>query len=68
MYHDVLAEREPERVLYLAIPEEVWLELFEEPIGHLLLKNERARLLVFDPLQEEIRRRRYDDGYRRTLS
>ncbi|MGH7966823.1 MAG: XisH family protein [Candidatus Binatia bacterium] len=56
VYHDVLAEREPERRLYLAVPEETWLELFEEPIGQLLLKNERARLLVFDPLQEEIRR------------
>jgi len=56
LYHDVLAERESERMLYLAIPEETWLELFEEPIGQLLLKNKRARLLVFDPLQEEVRR------------
>jgi hypothetical protein len=56
VYHDVLAEREPERILYLAIPEETWLELFEESSGQLLLKNERARLLVFDPLQEKIRR------------
>jgi hypothetical protein len=52
VYHDVLAERDPDRRLYLAIPEETWVELFEEPIGQLLLKNNRAQLIVFDPSQE----------------
>jgi hypothetical protein len=56
VYHDVLAEREPERVLYLAIPEGTWKDLFEEPIGQLLLKNKRARLIVFNPSQEVIQR------------
>ncbi len=56
VYHDVLAEREPDRILYLAVPEETMVELFEEPIGQLLLKNNRARLIVFDPGQEVILR------------
>jgi len=49
-----LAERDPERVLYLAVPEETMKEVFEEPIGQLLLKNNRAQLIVFDPNQEVI--------------
>jgi hypothetical protein len=47
VYHDVLAEREPDRVLYLAIPEETMKEVFEEPIGQLLLKHNRARHYKF---------------------
>ena len=54
VYHDVLAEREPDRVLYLAVPKETQKEIFEEPIGQLMLKNNRARLIIFDPNQEVI--------------
>jgi hypothetical protein len=53
-YHDVLAQVEPDRVLYLAVSEEVTSGLFEEPIGELLLRNNRVRLLVFDPEAEAI--------------
>ena len=54
LYHDVLAEREPERVLYLAVSKEILREIFEEPIGQLLLKNKRLRLIIFEPFQEVI--------------
>lgn len=54
VYHDVLAQVEPDRVLYLAISAEVATGLFEEPIGELLLRNNRLRLLVFDPDAEAI--------------
>jgi hypothetical protein len=56
LYHDVLAEREPDRILYLAIPDEVMTDVFEEPIGELLIRNQRARLLVFEPSRETILR------------
>lgn len=39
VYHDVLAETEPDRVLYLAIPYNALLDIFEEPLGKLLLKT-----------------------------
>jgi hypothetical protein len=55
LYHDVLAHVEPDRELYLAVNEEIFVDLFEEPIGQLLLTNRRIRLIVFDPLTEEIR-------------
>ena len=54
VYHDVLAQVEPDRVLYLAVSAEVATGLFEEPIGELLLRNNRVRLLVFEPDAEVI--------------
>ncbi len=41
-------------MLYLAVPEEILTDIFEEPIGKLLLKNERVLLIIFDPVQEVI--------------
>ena len=54
VYHDVLAQVEPNRELYLAVSEEVATGLFEEPLGELLLKNNRVRLLVFNSDAEVI--------------
>jgi XisH protein len=54
LYHDILSEREPERVLYLAIRSAVYTDLFEEPIGKLLINNGRLKLIVFDPRMEVI--------------
>jgi hypothetical protein len=54
IYDDVLHQVEPERVLYLAIPEEIFVDLFEEPLGQLLIKNHHVQLIVFDPAQEVI--------------
>jgi len=54
LYHDVLAESEPERALFLAIKQSAFKSLFEEPIGKLLLKNKRVKLIVFDPRKKEI--------------
>jgi len=56
LYHDILSKREPERVLYLAVHEEVFLGIFEEAIGRLLLENQRLKLLVFDRREEVILR------------
>ena len=53
LYHDVLAELDPDRTLYLGIPEGA-LYVFEEPLGALMLRNKRVRLLVFSAEKEEI--------------
>jgi hypothetical protein len=55
LYHEILVQTEPGRELYLAVKEETFVDLFEEPIGKLLLDNRRLRLLVFDPQGEVIR-------------
>lgn len=54
LYHDILAKTQPYRVLYLAIREEIYYALFEEPIGSILLENQRVQLLVFNPEQEVV--------------
>ena len=54
LYHDLLARIEPDRVLYLAVHAAIFHSLFAEPIGEVLLANQRVRLLVFDPHTEEI--------------
>lgn len=54
MYYDVLKKTEPDRELYLAVPEEIFADLFEEPIGQLLIENQRLRLMFFDPFREVI--------------
>ena len=54
VYQDVLAEVEPNRTLYLAIANETFEGIFSEPLGQLLIKNNRANLLIFNPLRETI--------------
>ena len=54
LYHDILAHVEPARQLYLAVSDVIFADLFEEPIGKILLDNRRVRLLVFDPILEVI--------------
>ena len=54
LYSDILEESEPDRVLYLAIRQATYNDLFEEPIGKILLRKSRLRLLVFDSGREEI--------------
>lgn len=55
LYHDILVKLQPERHLFLAIREEVYFSLFEEPIGRLLIDNKRIQLLIFDPYEEVIK-------------
>jgi hypothetical protein len=54
LYYDLLAEAEPERCLYLAVPRNVLEDVFEGPVGQLLLQKQRLRLIVFDPQQEAL--------------
>ena len=54
LYRAVLAERDPHRMLYLAVPRDILRNVFAEPVGELLLKNNLAQVLGFDPQAEEI--------------
>lgn len=54
LYQDILEETEADRVLYLAIRQSTYKELFCVPIGMLLLKKSRLRLIVFNPNTQEI--------------
>ena len=48
LYFDVLQEREPNRTLYVAVRQKAYEEVFEDPLGQLLLAKKRLRLVVFD--------------------
>ena len=55
VYHEVLSRVEPDRALFLGVDQEVYNNLFEEPIGQLLVESRRIRLIIFDPHTETIR-------------
>jgi XisH protein len=55
LYRSILEEQEPDRVLFLAIPDEP-AQIFDEPVGHLLIAKHLIQAMVFDPQKEEILR------------
>ncbi len=48
LYKVALAEQEPDRVLYLAIPEWAYTELFEDVFMQKILKVYEIQLILFD--------------------
>lgn len=54
LYNEILQEKQAQRILYLAIKQSAYEEIFEEPIGKLLLKRNLLNLLVFDETEETI--------------
>jgi len=54
LYERLLTRYEPERKLYLAVPENVIKSVFEEEAGQILLEDEILRLLTFDTTKEEV--------------
>ena len=55
LYRLAMQREHPDRELYLAIPETVYLSLFTEPDGTDLIEVADLRMIVFDPDSEEIR-------------
>ena len=56
LYRLLLNRIEPERMIYLAIPEKAYRELFTEPIGELVINDLPLHLLVVDIEQAEVTR------------
>lgn len=54
IYRDVLAQIEPEREMFLAVPETVRSEVFANGIGALVLQSEIKRAFSFDAEKEEV--------------
>jgi hypothetical protein len=54
IYRAVLAEIEPGRLLYLAVPRRVYDTLLSEPFGQLVVTRVALRLLVFDEQKEKV--------------
>lgn len=54
VYQAVLSEIEPDRLLYLAVPQRVYEGLFAERFGQLILNRLELRLIIFDEQAERI--------------
>lgn len=54
LYQRILAAREPERMLYLAVTTRVAKEVFDIELGQLLINTDAIRIIVFDAEQEVI--------------
>src|SRR5262245_1332589 len=54
LYEDILQRLEPSRRLYLAFRRATFRDVFDEPLGKLLLENGRVRRLVFGEDAEAI--------------
>lgn len=54
VYKAVMAHTEPERILHLALHSEVFTEIFEQPLGKLLIEEYKVKLIVFDSKKKEI--------------
>ncbi|MFN8486862.1 MAG: XisH family protein [Caldilineaceae bacterium] len=54
IYQIVLANLQPERLLYMAVPQRIYENLFMERFGQLIQERLQLRLIVFDEEQEKI--------------
>lgn len=54
LYYEILLENKEDRLLFLAVKRSAYEEIFEEPIGKILLKRKLIKLLIFDEKQEVI--------------
>lgn len=54
LYENLLAKYEPDRKLYLAIPEDIKASVFEEEAGQILIENQIIRLFTFNLNAKEI--------------
>ncbi len=54
LYRDALKRSQPERILYLAIPDEVYLDFFQEEIAQMVVENQHLKLMVFEPKKAEV--------------
>lgn len=54
LYRAVMQKTESDRDLFLAVRQTTFLELFDEPVGKLVVESEQIKLVVFEPSTEEI--------------
>lgn len=56
LYEILLAKGEPDRVIYLAVREDTYRDVFEEPVGRDVIESGRVRFVVFDESREVVTR------------
>jgi XisH protein len=56
LYRSVLAMTHPGWTLILAVPEDIVRDVFDEPIGRLVIRDHSVNIFGFDPVSEVITR------------
>jgi hypothetical protein len=54
LYSRLLARYDPDRKVYLAVSEEVYISVFEEEAGQILIEDGLLNIVTFDARQEEL--------------
>lgn len=54
VYEHLLSRYDPDRKLYLAVPDPVRKSIFEEEVGQVLMEDKIIRLFTFDITQAEV--------------
>jgi hypothetical protein len=54
LYEHALRRVEPDRSLYLAVPEAAWQVVFAGALGEMLIDDQVLRVMVFDPRKKEV--------------
>lgn len=54
-YCQAIEEKQPERIVYLAVPDETYQDFFQLPFIQRALLRYQVKLIIYDPKQEEIR-------------
>lgn len=54
-YCQALEEHEPDRVAYLAVPNETYQDFFQLPFVQRAIQRYHVKLIIYAPKQEEIR-------------
>jgi XisH protein len=54
LYDHALRRLEPDRSLYLAVPDAAWQVVFAGALGEMLIDDQVLRVMVFDPRKKEV--------------
>lgn len=54
VYKIGLEEVEPDKILFLAIPDITWYDVFQKPFAQKLIERKNLRIIVYDKEKEEI--------------
>lgn len=55
LYRGVLKRKEPDRIIYLAVPQRAYKTIFNSPLGQMAIEDSKIKLLVFHPKEEVIK-------------
>lgn len=54
-YCQALEEQQPERIVYLAVPNETYQDFFQLPFIQRAIQRYQVKLIIYEPKKEEIR-------------